>query len=96
MKQLADEPQVADDGNLALLVGDRFLYQAADDNAVSVTAPDSTQTVLVGLRARDGVMEQDPIVDSTFVMHVASELQVGTAANAVRSGTNITNHAQDQ
>ncbi|MBT4863611.1 MAG: hypothetical protein HON53_00635 [Planctomycetaceae bacterium] len=77
------------------------LNDNADDQGlrkitITVTAPDSTQTVLVGLRARDGVMEQAPSVDSTFVMHVGSDLQVGTGTDAVRSGANITNHAKDQ
>lgn len=63
---------------------------------VTVTDPDGNQTVLVGLRSYCGAMEQAPEADTTFVIWVGSKLQLGTGATAVRSGTNVSNHAEDQ
>lgn len=63
---------------------------------VTVTAPDGTQTVLVGLRSYCGAMEQSPSAETTFVTWVGSQLQVGTGTTVVRSGINISNHTQDE
>jgi hypothetical protein len=63
---------------------------------VTVTDPSGRQTSLVAIRNQIGVMEQAPDEDGTFVVWVGSELQVGAGGQAVRSGTNVTNHARDQ
>lgn len=63
---------------------------------VTLTDPQGEQTILVGLRARDGAVEKAPDAETTFVMWVGSNLQVGSSAAAIASGTNITNHATDQ
>ena len=84
-------------------VGDpnNVISDSSDDDGlrritVTVTAPDSTQTVLVGLRSYCGAMEQPPEEDGTFVIWVGAKLQVGTGTTAIRSGTNVANHAEDQ
>ena len=63
---------------------------------VTVTAPDGSTTVLVGLKAELGVMEQAPSAETTYVSGVGSQLQIGTGNTEIRSGTNVSNHAQDQ
>ena len=65
---------------------------------VTLTDPQGQQTILVGLRARDGVMEKKSPTQSTnyYVTWVGSNLQVGSSTAAIASGTNITNHATDQ
>jgi Tfp pilus assembly protein PilV len=65
---------------------------------VTLTDPQGQQTILVGLRARDGAMEKKSPTQSPnyYVTWVGSKLQVGSSAAAIASGTNITNHATDQ
>lgn len=63
---------------------------------VTVTVTDATgkQSRLQAYRSRWGTLEQSPDATDQFVVHVASELQIG-AAPKLQSGTHLSNHAID-
>lgn len=60
---------------------------------VTVTAPDSTVTQMVGFRSQWGILQQNPAADSTIVTGVYGTLQIGQ--EVVRDGVALVNHAQD-
>ncbi len=62
---------------------------------VTVTAPDGKQTQLLGLRSRDGALEQTPAVNMTVVTRIGAALQLGNSPIVARQGTPLTNHATD-
>ncbi len=62
---------------------------------VTVTAPDSTVTTRIGLRSKDGALEQAPTVDTTVVSLIETSLSVGTPAQTARGVTNLINHVED-
>ena len=61
---------------------------------VTVTAPDGTTTQRVGMRYKEGSLEQAAAVDSEIVTWVGAELQIG-AMGVARAGTNLVNSATD-
>lgn len=62
---------------------------------VTVTSPSGEATQLTAYRYEQGMLEQAPLVDTTAVTWVGAELQLTGQDNAVRMGTNLTNHTPD-
>ncbi len=63
--------------------------------SVTITSPTGEVKQLTAYRAKDGVLEQAPLIDTSAVTWVGAELQLGTATTPVRMGTNLTNHTPD-
>lgn len=62
---------------------------------VTVTSPEGEATQLTAYRYEEGMLEQAPLVDTTAVTWMGAELQLTGQDNAVRMGTNLTNHTPD-
>jgi hypothetical protein len=62
---------------------------------VTVTDPDGVQTQIVGLRWKDGALQQAPPVDTNVVTWIGAELRIGNSPFVARSGTQLNNHVSD-
>jgi type II secretory pathway pseudopilin PulG len=63
---------------------------------VTVTEPDGKQTVLVGLRAPQGVGELKVTTSATILRWAGVDLQLGNAPARIRTGTNVLNQPAKQ
>jgi len=61
---------------------------------VTVTAPDGSTTVRRALRSRWGALQQEPLVDSTWITEVDIQLTTGSGAST-SSGSSLPNAAED-
>tara|TARA_R110002072_G_scaffold243821_2_gene403086 strand:+ start:63895 stop:64527 length:633 start_codon:yes stop_codon:yes gene_type:complete len=80
-------------------IADPLVVPASDEGlkliTVTVTDPDGNTTVRKALRSRWGTLQQEPLVDSTWVTEVDIQLTTGSGAS-IHGAASLPNAPEDQ